>query len=411
MKSLLNLIVFALFAIILVACNMPITGGPTENPGLIFTQAAQTAAALPTNTVPPNPFPTNLPTQAITAVPPTAVTVITPTATSTEEPTATPEGLATPTATNCTDAYEYVDDITIPDGTELIPGEEFVKTWRLLNAGTCTWTSQYGLLFVSGDLMGGTSPTPLTGSTSPGSTLDVSATLKAPGTLGTYQGDWKLTNPNGMDFGTANNPDATFYVQIKVVEGVSELNLGNPTWTDNMDTADNWYLLDTPNTVFTEGDGKLVMKSIHPGSGEEWDLSTQPALKDFYIQATFITGSTCSGLDKYGLLARAPDPEQGYVFEFSCDGHYRLYIWANEKYSALQEWKESSSIVTGPNQTNVMGFWLEGTTLRLYANGHKIAEFTDDKFDQGQFGLAIGSVNTDNFSVSVDKVDYWDLSK
>jgi hypothetical protein len=255
--------------------------------------------------------------------------------------------------------------------------------------------------------MNGTSPLPLTGSVAPNGLLDVSITLKAPGTAGTYRGDWKLRNSNGVIFGTGANGDQTFYVQIKVVENISDLNLGNPTWTDNLNTADNWYLLDTPNTKFTEGDGKLVMTSLNPGAAEEWDISNQPSMQDYYLQATFITGSTCSGLDRYGLLARAPDPDKGYVFEFSCDGHYRLYTWDGKNYNALQEWTPSSSILAGTNQTNVMGIWMTGTTLRLYANGRKIAEFTDNMFDHGQFGLVIGSLNTDNFTVSVDQVSYW----
>lgn len=410
-NMLLKLSGLAIISIILAACNMPVTGGPTEAPGLIFTQAAQTAAVIPTNTAPSNPFPTNLPTQAVTPVPPTPVTGITPSVTSTSEPTATATEGATATGTNCTDQYEFVDDITVPDGTEMLPGEEFIKTWRLLNAGTCTWTNQYALIFVSGELMNGTSPLPLTGTTPPGSTVDVSVTLKASGTPGTYQGNWQLINPNEVIFGSVFDPEASFYVQIKVVEGVSQLNLGNPTWIDNLDNANNWFLLETTNTVFTEGDGMLVMKSIHPSVNEEWDISDQASMKDYYIQATFITGSACSGLDKYGLLARAPDPDQGYVFEFSCDGNYRLYTWDGKNYNALQEWHQATSILTGPKQTNVMGFWLKGTTLRLYANGHQIAEFTDSKFDHGQFGLVIGSMETENFTVNVDQVEYWDLSQ
>ena len=122
------------------------------------------------------------------------------------------------------------------------------------------------------------------------------------------------------------------------------------------------------------------------------------------------SGSACSGRDKYGLLARAPDPEQGYVYEFTCDGQYRLYTWKNDTYHALQEWQPAASILTGPNQTNVMGFYMKGDTLQLYANGHKIGEFTDDTFHHGQFGLVIGSMNTENFTVYVDQVEYWDLN-
>ncbi len=292
----------------------------------------------------------------------------------------------------------------------MLPGQEFIKTWRLQNTGTCTWSNGYALIFKNGDQMNGASPLPLTGSIAPNSNVDISVTLKAPGTPGTYRGNWVLFTPSAFNYNPATDAIVSFYVQIKVVEGVSELNLGSATWTDKMDNADNWYLLDTANTQFTEGDGKLVMNSINPATSEEWDLSDRPSMNDYYLQATFITGGACSGLDKYGLLARAPDPDKGYVFEFSCDGHYRLYSWDGQNYNALQEWRPSDSIVPGPNQTNVMGIYMKGTDIRLYANGHKIAEFTDNTYDHGQFGLVIGSANTHNLTVYVDQAAYWNLT-
>ena len=259
--------------------------------------------------------------------------------------------------------------------------------------------------------MNGSSPLPLTSSTAPGGILDVSANLKAPSTTGTYKGNWKLSNASGVLFGSGSKSDQVFYVQIKVIEGVDALNLGTPTWVDTMDTSTNWYLLDTANTKFSMDNGKLVMTSLHAGGGEEWGLSNRPALKDYYLQATFITGSECSGRDKYGLLGRAPDPNKGYVFEFSCDGSYRLYSWDGTTYTGIQEWRTSASIFPGTNKTNVMGLWMKGSTISLYANGYKLAEFTDSAYDQGQFGLVVGSVNTENLTISVDKVEYWDLSQ
>ena len=46
-------------------------------------------------------------------------------------------------------------DVTVPDKTEIYADHKFVKTWRLLNAGTCTWTTKYSLYFVSGKQMFG----------------------------------------------------------------------------------------------------------------------------------------------------------------------------------------------------------------------------------------------------------------
>lgn len=400
LQTLRNLSILMSFAMIITACNIPSSQATTPTAQPSSTQSAPTQKVIPTNTQPAVP-PTTPPTQ----VPPTSTSE--PTATLTPSPTATSPG--TPTSVVCTDQAKFVEDVTIPDDTEVVPGQEFIKTWRLQNVGTCTWTNQYSITFASGDQMSGTSPLPLTGSTPPNGTVDVSITLKAPGTTGSYRSDWKLKNADGVIFGLGTKAADTFYVKIKVVEGVSELNLGAATWTDNLDNANNWYLLDTANTKWTEGNGQLILTSISPSKGEEWGLSDQPSMDDYYLQATFITGGTCSGFDKYGVLVRAPEDNKGYVYEFSCDGHYRLYTWDGQHYNALQEWTNTNSVKTGPNQTNIMGIHMKGTDIRLYANGKKIAEFTDNSYDHGQFGLVIGSVNTNNFTVYVDQVAYWEL--
>ena len=44
---------------------------------------------------------------------------------------------------------------TIPDDTEFASGEVFTKSWTLKNIGTCTWNTNYKLMFVSGDAMSG----------------------------------------------------------------------------------------------------------------------------------------------------------------------------------------------------------------------------------------------------------------
>ncbi len=47
----------------------------------------------------------------------------------------------------CTDRAQFVADVTVPDGTRYDPGATFTKTWRLRNAGTCTWTTSYTMVF------------------------------------------------------------------------------------------------------------------------------------------------------------------------------------------------------------------------------------------------------------------------
>ncbi len=94
----------------------------------------------------------------------------------------------------------YVSDVTIPDNTVMAPGANFVKTWALQNTGTCTWTTSYKLVPISGNSMGGTS-TNLTVSVAPSQQIQVSVSMTAPTTAGTYTGYWRLADDTGSAFG------------------------------------------------------------------------------------------------------------------------------------------------------------------------------------------------------------------
>ncbi|MBM2842952.1 MAG: hypothetical protein HW404_789 [Anaerolineales bacterium] len=92
----------------------------------------------------------------------------------------------------------------------MTPGQNFTKTWRLRNSGTCTWTTAYDAVFVDGNAMGGVAAVPLAGSVPPNSTVDVSISLSAPSTNGTYRGNYRMRNDRDVLFGSL------FYVQVVV---------------------------------------------------------------------------------------------------------------------------------------------------------------------------------------------------
>ena len=119
-------------------------------------------------------------------------------------------------AASICDAAQFVADVTIPDGTSFKPGDTFNKTWRLKNVGTCTWTAGYTLVFVSGDQLSAPTAVKLPKAVAPGQTVDVSATMTAPASAGTYRGYWKLKNTSDKLFGIGINADKSFWVEIKV---------------------------------------------------------------------------------------------------------------------------------------------------------------------------------------------------
>lgn len=193
-------IAFAL-VILLASCNLPSRVQETENANAILTAAAQTIEASLTQAALAN-TPTSPPATATQAAP-------LPTATLAGALPTTP--LAA-TATQDCDKAQFVVDVTIPDGTTLDANESFVKTWRLKNIGTCSWTPSYKVAFDSGDAMSGPASQALTGNVNPGETVDISVNLKAPGANGAYKGWWALRNAAGVTF-------TKFYVDIKVGGG------------------------------------------------------------------------------------------------------------------------------------------------------------------------------------------------
>ncbi len=157
-----------------------------------------------------------------------------PLPTITVAPTSTQQSAPTSTPQPCNQA-EFISE-TIPDNTTFNPNESFTKSWRLKNIGTCTWNTNYQLVFYDGDKMSGPSTQNLTQSVSPGEQVDISVDLKAPSSGGTYKGTWRIRDDNGNYY--VNN----IWVQIKVSAPLT-------TKTKTLDVA-----VDQGGTVYNNGD-------------------------------------------------------------------------------------------------------------------------------------------------------------
>jgi hypothetical protein len=117
-------------------------------------------------------------------------------------------------AVSTCNAVSFVADVTVPDGTTFPAGTSFTKTWRLMNSGTCTWTTAYSLVFSSGAQMGAPASVALPNSVAPGQTVDLTLSLTAPAVAGHYRGDWLLADASGLRFGLGVNADSPFWVDI-----------------------------------------------------------------------------------------------------------------------------------------------------------------------------------------------------
>lgn len=184
--------------------------------------------------------------------------------------------------------------------------------------------------------------------------------------------------------------------------------LGGPTWVENFDDANNWSFAKEDRISMEVLDGKAVLIAKNPDYFYGWSVSW-PKPADFYVEITATTGPDCSGLDKYGLIFRSVKPSEGYLLGFTCDGRYRVWYYTGSDEVIIKDWTKSEKILSGPNQTNRVGIKAVGNKISVYANGIEIASFSDDRQLEGNFGLMIGSVNTTNFTVYVEKLMYWEI--
>ncbi len=226
------LLVVLVLAMLSLACNLP--GSPSTTPtgsSALITEIAGTLEALTT--------------PSVTAQGETLPTgTLTPAATSQSPATQTPRPDTPTITTQPCDQAQFISDVTIPDGTKMIPGQAFKKTWRLRNLGTCTWDNRYSITFTGGDSMSAPAVIPLSGSVATGATVDLSIDMKAPATPGKYVSDWKLRNPAGQLFGVLS--DQPFYVEIEVIQPTVTV---TPTRTPTLTSAVNGVALDFTSKI------------------------------------------------------------------------------------------------------------------------------------------------------------------
>lgn len=207
-----RIIPIVLLALLVAACGSRETPAPTPNIPAIQTAAAETvmadiaatAAAAASLTPLASPTAETETVEASTEESPTATMTVTVSALFTPVIVGTPLGL-------CDDAnYDPLTvDVNIPDDTEMTPGQEFLKTWKIRNTGACTWGAGYAVVFAYGERMNGT-PAALSIPVLPNQEVDVSVQFKAPTRAGQYSSTWRMANARGSAFG------AFFYVRIIV---------------------------------------------------------------------------------------------------------------------------------------------------------------------------------------------------
>ena len=194
-----------LLATLLAACAPAATPVPTMDVNPIYTAAAKTVVVQISQTAAAAELLTPL---ASPTLEPTLAPSTPPTFTATVAHGVTPGPIGTPLGL-CNDT-QWIIDVNIPDGSQMTPGQDFLKTWKIRNTGACTWGAGYTIVYGGyNDKMGGV-PAAISTPVIPGQDVEISVQFKAPTKVGEYLSAWRMADPGGYAFGQF------FYVKIIV---------------------------------------------------------------------------------------------------------------------------------------------------------------------------------------------------
>ncbi len=148
--------------------------------------ATETRFPTPTPFVPLNVLPTSTPTWPLGMLPSPTITGTLPTATVN----------AGALGYGCNN-LAFVRDVNVPNGTVVQAEQDFTKTWKVENTGSCKWMFLYHVLFLSG-----TNFDPIYNNlgklVEPGSWAEISVVLSAPKRPGTYSASFRFSDGSHM---------------------------------------------------------------------------------------------------------------------------------------------------------------------------------------------------------------------
>lgn len=185
-----------LIAVLMTACgsaNPPQGQEPTPDVAVVRTSAASTVISQFTLTAAAfTPTPA-APTATVSPATPQA------TNTATTQPLAQVTNAQGTTVALC-DSMSFVADVNIPDDTNMSPGQDFLKTWKVKNTGSCPWGEGYELVYAGyANEMDGQAQ-PITEVVQPGQEVEISVQFTAPSEIGEYLSAWQMQNPAGVTF-------------------------------------------------------------------------------------------------------------------------------------------------------------------------------------------------------------------
>jgi hypothetical protein len=180
-------------------------------------------------------------------------------------------------------------------------------------------------------------------------------------------------------------PTPTIAATVEQLAGV-----GNLLFADGFTQASLWSTAASGQASAVVQPGRLVLSITAPGPLTILSLRSEPALADFYAEAT-ASLSLCQGDDEYGMLFRAAPGDNYYRFTVSCRGQVRLERALSGSVMPLQDWSLTGDAPLGAPAQVRLGVWAVGSEMRFFLNGAYQFTARDPTLHLGTLGFFISA--------------------
>ncbi len=116
---------------------------------------------------------------------------------------------------DCENRARFVNDVTIPDGTEVRSGEVLTKTWTLENYGTCTWNENYKIVWADKNYDNVQKLFDIGVNLQPGEQGEISVIFPAQGEGATHI-SFLLADTDGNTFGLGERGKGDLYIEYRI---------------------------------------------------------------------------------------------------------------------------------------------------------------------------------------------------